>query len=373
MLGAVGERVPPGAYLMHRLRLILVGAGGLLLLGWVGLRAFPEAEGDGAPAMGQLAPWDSTLAGDWQRVAGVPAALSSGSITALDVRGDTVYALQRNKWLVVAGDAIWGPYGSISIGAPDELTAGTGIVGTPFGVLTLDAGRFRVSHWSLDGVRGEEADVSHPTAAQTYPGFLVPTDSGAFVGVVTLQNRGAQYTILRVAGSAVPRIDTLLQDPVSSETGAGWEIPFPALAPSGTVGVLNANSWRLRQLAANGTIAFDSVRKNAPRWRTTRRQRGTLLEQATSSSGPFGRVFSASEYAPPVRGFLALDDDRWIALSADPLDRSHAELLDARGRPLARLWQEPEPEPVFAVRGALYRVRATYDTTFIERLHIHPR
>lgn len=356
---------------MHRLRLILGSAGGLLLLGWVGLLALPDAKGDGAPDVGQLAPLDSALAGPWRPIASFPAEGSNGDVMGLDVRGDTIFLVQPRQWMAVVGDSLLGPFGSGSVGAPDYIAAGQGILRVPDGVLIVDGSRQLLSTWSLEGERGVEVSLRSVDASYGSPTTIASDGAaGALVGVMAVDDRGTQHLALRVAAASVARADTLLEDSFARRLGAAWDFPLLARNATGAVAIFSADSWRFRVLGSDGRLLVDTVRNDAPRWSGDRKARQRMMEMASQAPGVLREAFALREHTVPGRGITALGDRHWLVLSANELDQLHAELLDARGRPLARLWKDAEPHPVFAVRGALYRVRALDERTFIDRQEI---
>lgn len=356
---------------MQRLHLILGSTGGLLLLGWVALVALPEAGEDGVPAVGQLADWDSTLATSWTAVASLPSELAGDEVTALDARADTVFVMQRHQWMALAGSEQWGPFGSRAVGAPDYIAAGQGIVRLDDGVLVLDGTRQMASLWSFDGVRGAEVNLRSTEAAYSSPTTLVAHGPrAAVVGVLALTDGGTQWSLLRVRGSPAGRTDTLLQDAAVRHPGAAWDFPLVARRADGAIGILGADSWRLRVLGDDGQLLLDTLRAGAPRWAGDRAARQRLLEMASQAPSVMREAFAPREHTVPGRALTATSDGGWLAVTADNQERHHAELLDARGHPIARLWREAEPHPVFAVRGALYRVRALDDRTVIDRQEI---
>lgn len=323
------------------------------------------------PTVGQLAAWDSTLATAWTAVASLPSELAGDEVTALDARADTVFVMQRHQWIALTDSEQWGPFGSRAVGAPDYIAAGQGIVRLHDGVLILDGTRQMASLWSLDGVRGAEVNLRSTEAAYSSPTTLTAHGTtSAVVGVLALTDRGSQWSLLRVWDSPAGRTDTLLQDDAVRQAGAAWDFPLVASRADGAIGVLGADSWRLRVVDAGGQLLLDTLRAGAPRWAGDRAARQRLLEMASQAPSVMREAFAPREHTVPGRALTATADGRWLAVTVDNQERHHAELLDARGHPIARLWRDAEPNPVFAVRGALYRVRALDDRTVIDRQEI---
>ncbi len=349
-----------------RTRRTLVVVGGTLLLGWGALRALSPSGEIGGPAAGTLAPLDASLVSPWEEVARLSGdALPAGRVQDLDARRDTLFVLQPHAWLFVVGGQPSAPFGTRTRGAPGWIGRGTGIAASGNGVWVLDDLRQRAAHWALDGTRATERDLRSSRGLGAMHQRIVALDGDAFVITSAVPGQGAfEWIVTRLHPSGT---DTLIEGHGRGIRGGGHDEPHFAVLRDGRLVSIDASSWRVRHFTADGSLAAEHLRPDAPRWALPDSAR-RALQRTTAFLGPtLQEALATDATIPPVRAITATADNRLIVLSAVTMEATHAELVALDGTPIARLWAQPEEHPVFLADGALYRIRALDDVTIIER------
>lgn len=347
-------------------RRILIAVSGTLLLGWGALLALSPTGEIGAPAVGTIAPFDSARLSSWEEIARLSTdELTSGRIQGLDARGDTLFVLQAHQWFFVVNGRPSELFGTATRGAPDWLGRGSAIAASGDGVVVIDDERQLATHWSLTGDRGLERPLRSTRGLGAMHQRLVPLADGDFLVTSAVPAEGAVEWVVtrhRVGGR-----DTLIVGHGIGERGGGHDEPHVVALRDGSFVVLDANTWRLRRLGADGTVIATHQRSDAPRWAPSDSARRGYNRTMALVNPALQVALAMDGTLPPVRAVTTTADDRLIVLSAVTMDATHAELIASDGSPIASLWARPEEHPVFLARGALYRVRALDEITIIER------
>lgn len=345
---------------------VVIAIGGTLLLGWAALGALSSSGEIVGPAVGTLAPFDSSLASHWEEVARLSTdELPSGRVRGIDARGDTVFVLQTNHWFFIVDGNASELFGTATRGAPHWIGRGSAIAGSENGVVVLDDLRQLAARWSLDGTRGLERNVRSTRGLGAMHQRLVPLTDNAFLVTSSVPTEGAvEWVVTRHHAAGV---DTLIAGHGIGERGGGHDEPHVAPLRDGSLVVIDANTWRVRRLSLGGAVLSTHQRDDAPRWAPSDSARRGYNRTMALVNPALQAAFAIDATLPPVRAITATADDRLIVLSSVTIDATHAELIASDGTPIASLWARPEEHPVFLARGALYRVRALDEVTIIER------
>lgn len=349
---------------------------GVTLLAGSAFAWWPRAAGSGigAPAQGVLAPFLPGLLGAWEEVARIPAQrLGAGAILDLDERGDTLYVLQRDRWMRIAAGEVSEPYGSAVKGSPQWLASGTAIRAVPGGAVIIDRGRGVISQWTDDGSRVAEHDFRARTGlAALMEGVAASADGTLLVASRRVLKDGeGEWIVLRGELSAT-RFDTVYRGAKDPAEAEAHNVPRMAALPGGGFLLMPALEWRLISLAATTDALTDVRRQGGPRWTvpdSIQRGYARLIEQLP----PAQRVVHALPGTfPPVRGVSVDAFGRVLVLVAAGATATHVELLTTSGTPIGRLWEAPEARIVFVANGGAFRVEESDDYTTVERLRPLP-
>jgi len=345
---------------------------GVTLLGGSAFAWWPRAAGSESdvPAEGVLAPYHPALLGAWEEVARIPAQrLGTGAILDLDERGDTLYVLQRDRWMRIAAGEVSDPFGSPVKGSPQWLGSGTAIRAVPGGAVIIDRGRGVVTQWADDGSRGLE----HDFRARKGLGSLLEGVAASAEGVMLVSTRqvldggDGEWIVLRGRLESAT-FDTIYRGAKDPPEAEAHNTPRMAAVPSGGFLLMPALEWRLISLAAATDVMTDVRRQGGPRWTVPDsivRGYARLMERLP----PAQRVVHALPRTfPPVRGVSVDAFGRVLVLVAAGVSATHVELLTAGGTPIGRLWDAPEARTVFIANGAAFRIEESDDYTTVERL-----
>lgn len=331
--------------------------------------ASPEEAGSPAPLR---ADW----AGPWEVAGRIPAdRLGRGEIVDLHARGDTLYLLQRQQWYRLGPDGqLAGPFGTASPGAPGRIAHGLAIQRTATGVYVLDASLREVSRWSPEGARLEALAVGpHEDRASFRPEEMVVDAAGAVVvsGRVTVRDPrggGSGWAVVRLEpGSPAPV--PILVDTTLAPSSAHRRPHLTAL-PGGGVLVANALTYELRRYDEAGRFTGSVRRPDPPVHPVSQTVRADYLKHVARLPSAARRGMELPEHYPPVRRVAARADGRTVVLLAAGVESFGAEVVDAAGVPLGRLWRDAVDGPVFAAPDALYRVRHEMNGAVLERQRI---
>jgi hypothetical protein len=342
--------------------------GGALALGWAAQFLRGPAAGERGPAAGTLAPFDSSITSAWELVATLDAAdLGGGRVRALDVAGDTLLVLQSNQWSLFVGGEHVGTFGTPVVGAPGFLSSAVGIGFQRDAIVVLDGARHRLTRWSRTGEPIAEYEMQPTVGLGSQRSSLVAGDDAIYIPTYVMADAGGSWDLERLRGS---ERDTLIQRHGAGQRGAAYDSPVPVPLSGGRALVVDATGWRLRVLSASGAAERSSRRESPPQYAIPSRARvkmRAMLEQVP----PAQRLaLEMPDALSPVFTATVVDDTLLLTVIRASDESALAELLTFDGTPIARPWRDPDPHPIFAVRGALYRVRELDDVTLIERQRI---
>lgn len=351
-------------------RLGLLATGGTLLLGWVALRALTPSGEVGSPSTGVVADLDTSLVTPWTEIARLPAdEIETGRIVGLDARGDTLFVLQQHHWRFIVGGSPSAVFGTDSRGAPSWIGRGIAILAHDSVVTILDDLRQLATRWTLDGTRIAEQDLRSTRGLGSMHQRLTPIRGNQMlVTSVVPSEQGVEWVVTRLHSTEA---DTLITGHGIGARGGGHDEPHIAALGDGSFVVIDANTWRVRHMGADGATRRVHHRSDAPRWSFSDSARRSFNRTMALVGPTMQAALAIDATLPPVRAITATEDGRLIVLSAVTTEATHAELVALDGSPIASLWPRPEEHPVFLVRGALYRVRALDDVTLIERQRLN--
>ena len=349
----------------------------ILVLGW-GVRFGLRPAGDaGAPTAGILADFDASLASTWHEVARIdhPDVLGL-RIHAVDAAGDTVLIVQSGRWLLIVDGTLLGPFGSTVRGSPTWLARGIAGGFSPQGIVILDAGRNVLSLWSTTGERLAERELRLASGyAVQHQALAVDASGRVLVQSIVTHDDGSSPTEVRYprfGDDARTQPDTLVHRLLHGDPSAAYATPLLATRPDGSYVTVNALTWQIEVYGATDGLAQRAVRATGPRWATPDSVRRHLARFTEQMDPRYRNGMQFPALIPPVRGITRSASGHLITLSADANDHLHAEVLQLDGSALGRLWRLPEPLPVFAAGGALYRLRELDDVTVLERQTLSP-
>lgn len=352
----------------HASRRLLPVVGGLLLLGWGASFLMRPAPADGGPAVGSLAPFDSTLAAGWQPVVTLAGeALDGGRILALDARHDTVVLAHPHAITVVVDGRVARRFGSDITGAPEFIARGAGVAITSAGIALLDSPIHRLDTWSFEGERTARLSLPTAGAGVTY-GNLVPSDDGALVSAYRQGETDGGWWVLRVTATG---IDTLLARYALGARGGAYRIPLVTPTASGYASLDAMTAW-LVPLSATGARGDSTQRPDPVRYRVSEKSRRRVRDLAATMPVDLQRALDLGEFAPAARAVTAAADGRLLVLSGDLDDAMHVEVLAPDGRDIGRLWRDADDAQFFLVRGSVYRIREVEESLVIERQSLSP-
>jgi hypothetical protein len=343
--------------------------GAIVVLGGIGLSLTDSADGSGRPIRGSLAPLDSSRVEGWTELARfTPEELTSGRIRALDVVADSVFVLQSHAWSLVVGGQLQGTYGTALAGAPEYLARAEGIARTTEGVAVLDAPRQRITMWSAAGERLADREIVQAEGRVQLHQALTPSAAGPLLTSWVSTDSGGQWLVQRFRDN---RVDTL---PAAPRQRIGESFNLPLLLPraDSTLLVVEAETWRIRQLSPTLAPMDSAVREAPPRFRVPTSVARRLRETTARIPEAQRRDFLLSESLPSVRTATITDNGELLVLTIFDEEATVAELVGVDGRAIASLWTRPDSNAIFAVRGSLIRVRELSDVTIIERLRLQP-
>lgn len=352
----------------HASRRLLPAVGGLLLLGWGASFLMRPAPAAGGPAVGSLAPFDSTLVGPWQPVVTLAGeALDGGRIVAIDARGDTVVLAHPHAISVIVDGRVVRRFGSDVTGAPEFIARGAGIAITPAGIALLDAPLHRLDTWTFEGERTMRLSLPTAGAGVTY-GNVVPIDGGALVSAYRQGETDGGWWVLRVTVSGV---DTLLARYALGARGSAYRIPLVTPTAAGYASLDAMTAW-LVPLAATGARGDSTQRPDPVRYRISEKSRRRVRDLAATMPADLQRALDVGEFAPAARAVTATADGRLLVLSGDLDDAMHVEVLAPDGREVGRLWRDADGAQLFLVRGSVFRIREVEEALVIERQSLSP-
>ncbi len=361
---------------MIRSKRVLTVVGAVLFLGWGALGWMQRgASGyDGLPAVnGRLSPYEPSLTRGWTELIRIdPAHLGAASIQGLDASGDTLFLVQRSQWTLVPPDGPIESHGSTVRGDPNWIGQGLAIAVLRERVAVLDRARAEISYWSRDGVRLAAHSIRDPDVAVVEPESLVSDGNETlFLSLRKLRTSGeGEWLVVRI-GSEGAVIDTVYRADTHLEPWGVMNPPAVAARPDGTFQIAPANEWKVFEHGSDGERRVEWSRPDGPRWvvpDSIRREYAGILDRIPA---PMRRGLSLPEHFPPVQAIGDLGEGRRAVLVAAGWDDEvHLEIIGSDGSPLGRLWEDPEVDPVFLVRGGIYRIRELPETTLIERLSV---
>lgn len=348
--------------------LSLVGAS--LILGGIGLTVAGSADGSDRPVRGGLAPLDSSRAAGWTVLASFGAdQLSSGRVVGLDLMGDSLLLLQSHSWSLVVGGQLVATHGSAVTGSPTYLSRAEGIAFTPQGVAVLDAPRHRVTMWSPTGERLADRPISRTSREVALHRSLTPSPAGVLVSSWVTTDSGGYWLVQRLSRDRAESVPL----PPGRPTGESHNAPELVPLPDSGLLVLRADSWHIGRYTAQLDLVDSARRIGAAHYAASaplaRRMRGHVAMMPEAQR----RDFLLGEALPSLRAATITDAGELLVLTARDDVASIAELVRADGRPIASLWSAPDSSRMFAVRGAVLRVREEEESLVIERLQLRPR
>lgn len=348
----------------------LVPIGGILALGWAAQFLRGPAEGPDGPASGEVAPFDSTIASAWEPLATLAAEdIGGGRIESLDQRGDTLLVLQSNQWTMLVAGELVGTYGTPVVGAPGFLARAVGIGFTTDAVLVLDAARHRLTRWSRSGEMLDAYEMQPTEGLGSQRHGMAVGEDVVYVPTYVMATAGGSWDLERLRGSAH---DTLLKRDGFDQAGVAYDQPVAVPLRDGRLLVLSATTWRLRFFEPSGAVERESQRLSPPRYAIPGESRVKIRALTEQIPPAQRRALELPEALSPIFGATLVDDTLLLTVIRTTYDASVAELLRLDGTPIARPWRVPDPHPIFALRGALFRVRELDDVTIVERQRITP-
>jgi hypothetical protein len=349
---------------MRTARRTTVGLVGLLLLGWGAWWLTRPSPGDGAAMRGAFAPLDTTLAGPWVPVATVAdAALELGRVTALDARHDTLALSHPHGATLFVAGRLQFQVGDTTRGAPEYVGYGAAITLLDSGVVQLDQRGRGLIYRDWTGTRTRVRSLAGP---KRFPRVLQMQRHGGHLLVTVLEEDAAApaWWIWRVGPAST---DTLFGPYARGARSAAYRAPLLAVAPSGFT-LVDALDGRRYALDSAGRLRDSTPRADAPRLAIAAAQQQRLRQLTASLAEPLRLATELDGYLPYAQQVGRAADGHLLVVSPDADDASQVEILDPTGRPLARLFAQRDPWPLFASDGTLFRVRESDDAYIIERL-----
>lgn len=350
---------------------ILALVGGVLALGWAAQFLRGPAEGRGDPATGTLAPYDSAIASAWEPVATLSVdAIGGGAVQALAERGDTLLVLQANQWTMLVAGQVIGTYGTAVTGAPGFLARAVGIGVTRDAILVLDGARHRLTRWSRAGEMLDAHEMQPTVGLGSQRHGMVVADDVAYVPTYVMAEEGGRWDLERLRGTAH---DTLIAGHGVDQPGAAHNQPVAAPLHDGRLLVLDAASWRLRLFSASGGLEREGRREDPPHYAIPAAARVKLRALLGQMPPAQRRALELPAALTPIVAATAVGDSLLLTVIRTHDETAIAELLRLDGTPLARLWRDPDPHRIFALDGALFRVRERDDAFIVERQRLASR